>query len=109
MKRKRLTPNQRADLFEAHGGICWRCKLPIDTLKQKWVVGHGIKDGDLGCGGSDTIDNMAPEHTHCNKKYADETGNTLAAKGRRIRQRRMGIKSRAKYNWKTKRYEMREP
>ena len=109
-KRKKLTKLQTEDFFHEHGGICWRCKQPIDSVREKWIRGHVI---DLACGGSDEPDNWRPEHQRCNKEHADTVGNKMAAKVKRVRQRNMGIKKPAtfrkpvregfKYNsWKRK-------
>lgn len=94
MKRKRLTSNQRADLLEKHKRVCHRCKQPIDPVRERWHVGHVI---DLACGGSDSIDNMAPEHARCNLGYAASTGNAMAAKVKRVRNRALGIRRESRF------------
>lgn len=104
-KRKRLTGNQRADLLEEHKRICHRCGNAIDPIRERWHVGHVI---DLACGGDDSIDNMAPEHEGCNLGYASKTGNAMAAKIKRVRNRSLGIKKKSRFansregKWKTR-------
>jgi len=90
MRRKRLTGNQKLDLWNAHKGKCHRCGLPIDAVHgEKWEVGHVLA---LGTGGEDVISNMAPEHVHCNATDAREHTTPLAAKIKRIGKRHIGIK-----------------
>lgn len=105
MKRKKLTSNQRADLLEEHKRICHRCGQPIDPVRERWHVGHVI---DLACGGEDSLQNMAPEHSSCNLGYAARVGNTMAAKVKRVRNRNLGIRKKSLFGnsregkWKTK-------
>lgn len=82
--RKRLTRKQRADLFELHKGICWRCELPIDPAKEAWHAGHVDKAHWLGG------DTLAPEHYSCNMDDA-RVQKTLAAKADRIRANHLRI------------------
>lgn len=84
MPRKSLTRNQRAELFEQHKGMCWRCGLPIDPVKQKWHVGHVGVPHALGG------EKVAPEHDHCNMEDAREV-TKIVAKANRIRADRLGI------------------
>lgn len=91
MTRRRRTRAQRIKIFDAHKGICWRCKLPIQ-VGEKWHIGHIIS---LSCGGADDDGNVAPEHEHCNLQDAYETTTPLAAKIKRTRARHLGIKKRS--------------
>jgi hypothetical protein len=85
LKRKRLTANQRAELFEAHGGICWRCQLPIDPIKQEWHEGHVGAPHALG----GTV--VMPEHKECNMADAPKV-TKMVAKANRNRAERLGAK-----------------
>jgi 5-methylcytosine-specific restriction enzyme A len=60
-KRKPLTKLQRAKLIADHGGICYRCGLPIDPAK-KWVDEHMRA---LALGGTNDMSNRAPVHWEC--------------------------------------------
>lgn len=84
MTRKSYTTRQRVMLFEAHGGKCWRCGLPI-TIKDEWELGH--------CGRAYWLDGheVAPEHKRCNREDAKEQ-TKAAAKSVRIRAKAYGIK-----------------
>lgn len=88
MKRKKLTANQRAELFEKHNGICWRCGLRIDPTKQEWHVGHVGAPHALG--GQVT----APEHKHCNMEDAPKV-TKMVAKANRNRAERLGAKEKS--------------
>ena len=111
MARRRFTIKQKLDKWAQYNGHCWRCRLKIDA-SQKWHWGHII---DLACGGLDVIENLAPEHAHCNKNYADKIGNTKAAKIKRVRAKQIGVpkestfpsaeKLNLKWNWSKRRYE----
>jgi 5-methylcytosine-specific restriction endonuclease McrA len=83
VKRKRLTGNQKLELWEKYDGKCWRCKLPIDKHKRgelHW--GHIIA---RSIGGSDGPENRAPEHARCNLDHAYAVDTPLAAKSKRVR------------------------
>ena len=99
MTRKRLTQNQKLNLWEKHQGKCWRCGFKIFP-SEIWHVGHRIS---LSLGGLDIIENMAPEHERCNMQDARETTTPLAAKWKRIRAKHIGIKKeKPKSKWKRK-------
>ena len=94
MKRRRLTRNQRKNLFDDHNGICHRCGIRIDAEHgEAWHAGHIIA---LSLGGDDDLSNMRPEHISCNMKDAWEKVKPLAAKAARIRARHLGIKKKTK-------------
>ncbi|RMF04818.1 MAG: HNH endonuclease, partial [Alphaproteobacteria bacterium] len=92
MKRKPLTPNQRAELFMSHEGKCVHCGggiMPGDA----WHVAHITA---LALGGSDTLDNMGPAHDRCNLRDAREHVAPRAAKVRRQRQKHLGFRRKSR-------------
>lgn len=54
-------PRVRQRIFDAAGGVCHICKLPIKT-GETWQADH-VKA--LINGGSNTEGNLAPAHGHC--------------------------------------------
>lgn len=81
--RKRLTTQQRKDLFRRHHGICHICTNPI-LIHQRWEVSHPIA---LALGGDDVDANRAPAHFKCHAWQTRMTDLPLIAKSRRIMDR----------------------
>ena len=55
-------------LWEAHGGLCQRCGLPIDPslsglLPGGLTIGHRLA---IAHGGTNDRANLGPEHRRCN-------------------------------------------
>jgi 5-methylcytosine-specific restriction protein A len=93
MKRRRRTGLQRTKIFDAHGGKCCLCKLPIDTPKQKWILEHLTP---LWLGGADDETNLAPAHYDCAINKTREEA-PVKAKSDRIRARHIGIRKKSKF------------
>lgn len=90
MKRRRITAAMRVRIFDAAGGVCCLCDLPIDPQKQRWIVEH-VKP--LWLGGGDDEGNMRPAHQDCAvAKTAREAA--ARAKTARVRARHLGIRRR---------------
>lgn len=87
-KRKPLTKTQRRTMWEAHGGICVICKLPIDPRKV-WIDEH-IRA--LGLGGSNDMSNRGPAHFHCAQVKTTAEDVPMIAKAKRQKDARLGIK-----------------
>ncbi len=88
MKRRRVGRPMRVRIFEAAAGVCCICSLPIDAVKQRWIVEH-VKP--LWLGGADDESNMRPAHASCG--IAKTTGEApVRAKSDRIRAKRFGIR-----------------
>jgi 5-methylcytosine-specific restriction protein A len=81
-RRKSYNVAQRRKIFEDANGICWRCQLPIDTLKEEWHVGHVGKAHAFGG------EVVAPEHKSCNMRDCYETVIPAVAKSNRVWSRR---------------------
>lgn len=73
----------RARMLELHGPnpTCWRCHQPIEGPID---AGHII---DRSAGGPMTLDNLLPEHPHCNRSAGGTLGATKA-NARRAQQTR---------------------
>ncbi len=86
--RQSRTKRQRLETFNRHNGVCHLCERKIRP-GEKGEEDHVIA---LACGGEDTDDNRAPAHDDCHgvKSKVDTTN---AAKGVRVRQKHLGIKS----------------
>jgi 5-methylcytosine-specific restriction endonuclease McrA len=77
-RRKSYNVAQRRKIFEEANGICWRCGLKIDTLKEEWHVGHvGVAHAFGG-------DKVAPEHKSCNMKDCYEVVIPAVAKSNQV-------------------------
>ena len=86
-RKKTWTPKQRREMWEKSGGICWRCQLPIDYIKDGgWHVGHVDKPEALG--GT----KVAPEHISCNMQDAWKKVIPMIAKSDRIWMKQHGQK-----------------
>lgn len=60
-------------LWDRDGGLCWRCRRPIDPTVSALLPG-GLTIGHVvprSRGGSDGLDNLAPEHRRCNLAAGD--------------------------------------
>lgn len=87
MTRRSLTKRQRLDCFEAAGGICHICRLPIDPLKERWEAEHIIP---RALKGADTYPNLKPAHKRC---HAEKTKADVPAiaKAVSVAERHLGI------------------
>lgn len=56
-----IPPRVRLRVFDAHGGICYLCRLPIKPA-ESWQVDHVTA---LVNGGEHREKNLAPAHSHC--------------------------------------------
>jgi 5-methylcytosine-specific restriction enzyme A len=80
-KRRSITTAMRVRIFNAAGGVCHLCKLPIHAERgEKWHVEH-IKP--LWLGGEDAEANMAPAHVDC---HAPKTREEAHARAKSTRQ-----------------------
>lgn len=78
----RRTRTAFADHLTHVGPItCWRCHQPIRP-GEPWDLGHQT---DRALGGTDTPDNLWPEHRHCNRSAGRRLGQFLARHGARNR------------------------
>ena len=101
--RKPFTPQQRARIFQAHGGRCHRCTRKIRP-GETWSVEHLTA---LECGGGNEDANLAISCAWC-KPQKDRDDHAKAAKGRRVAtkhvvpagqpQRRQGFRGWRKFN-----------
>lgn len=85
--RKPLTRQQRLKLFEAHKGVCWRCKRQI-VAGEKWRDEH-IRP--LALGGTNNIENRAPVHEACAREK-DKEDLPRIAQAKRQKMMALGIK-----------------
>lgn len=69
MSRRRRSQTARVKIFDAHGGICHICGLPIEA-GQKWDISHLIA---LAAGGEDTDENCRPAHAKCHRGKGSQT------------------------------------
>lgn len=115
MPRKRLTKRKLLELWEAHGGKCWRCGKPIrGKYGVAWELGHADKAHWLGG------EELAPEHVSCNREDGKLQAK-LSAKTVRMRAARIGVpkklgswrretykekkqRLKARYDWSTGRW-----
>ncbi len=98
--RRPLSPMRKLRLFEAAGGICHICGLPIKGVSEPWEVEHRIP---IAMGGADDETNMSPAHVACHAvKSKTDAGNL--AKVRRVKAKHLGIKKRGwpKSKWRKK-------
>jgi 5-methylcytosine-specific restriction endonuclease McrA len=80
-------PRVRQRVFDAHGGVCHVCKLPIKQ-GETWHLDHVIA---LIEGGENRETNLAPAHAHCNMAKAN--GEKMRkAKVQRTRQKHTGAR-----------------
>lgn len=88
-KRRKLTRLQRVKIYDAAGGTCCLCRLPIDAERgERWVIEH-VKP--LWQGGADDSTNMKPAHYQCAiDKTAGEA--PVKAKGDRVRAKHLGVR-----------------
>jgi 5-methylcytosine-specific restriction protein A len=93
--RPKISKALRLKVFEKRKGICWRCRLPILGIKEKWIVEHVVARGLMG---EDSIENYWPCHEHC-RREKDKEDVAAIAKVKRIKQRNLGIRDKKYYNW----------
>ena len=105
-----MSTTRRLKIWERHGGVCCLCDLPIDGVRDKWIVEHIVP---LGLGGADDDTNTAPAHERC-RRVKDRQDVPQIAKMKRQRARHLGIKKPSKWrkppegwrkNWATGRME----
>ena len=91
--RRAMSPARRLRIWEAHKGICCLCSLPIDGVREPWIVEHVRA---LGLGGEDADANCAPAHETC-RRDKDRQDVPAIAKAKRITARHLGIKKVSKF------------
>ena len=81
-KRKSISKKKRIEIFLAHGGICWICKLKIGA-DEPFDIDHQIARELMG-EGADEDYNLAPAHKPCHKAKTKVDVKAIA-KSNRIR------------------------
>jgi 5-methylcytosine-specific restriction endonuclease McrA len=77
--RRRRTPREFAQIFEANGGRCHLCTRKLGP-RDRWELDHKIA---LAAGGTDDDDNLAPACDWCHEiKTKGDVG--VAAKIKRL-------------------------
>lgn len=99
-KRKPLRGKRRQAFFDAHGGICIFCLLPI-LPGEKWQDCHIIAR-ELKREGADDLSNRGPGHIHCHKADTKRVA-ALVARGNSL------IKNRGRTALQVERPPKREP
>lgn len=87
--RLRMTPTRALRAWERTKGVCVNCDLPIDGTKDPWFVEHRRA---LELGGADDDDNLGPSHLAC-KRDKDAADHSAAAKAKRSKRARLGIRN----------------
>jgi hypothetical protein len=87
--RLRMTPTRALKAWERTKGVCVNCNLPIDGTKADWFVEH-IRALELG--GADEDENLGPSHVAC-KRDKDAADHSAAAKAKRAKRARLGIRN----------------
>ena len=87
-KRRRLSPRDRAALFDREGGRCHLCKGLVQA-GEAWDNSHEIP---LACGGADDESNWRVAHRKCHRAHTAAVDAPLIAKVRRQHQRHIGAK-----------------
>lgn len=87
--RLRMTPTRALRAWERTKGVCVNCNRPIDGTKDDWFVEH-IRALELG--GADEDDNVGPAHLAC-KTAKDAADHSAAAKAKRNKRARLGIRN----------------
>lgn len=88
MTRRHISARERERIFDAAGGVCHLCDLPIHA-GEAWEVSHPIP---LAAGGDDVAGNRSPAHKKCHARRTAEIDAPLIAKTRRQRQKHLGIR-----------------
>jgi 5-methylcytosine-specific restriction enzyme A len=86
MKRRRISPTERASIFQAAGGICHICGDKIDGTRERWEVEHVLA---LALGGDDHGDNLQPAHERCHSPKTREDVARIA-KAKRVSRKHTG-------------------
>ena len=89
-RRRNISASERATIFFSNKGQCHICGYGIDASRERWDADHVIP---IELGGDDTkgSDNIKPAHKACHApKTATDVGHI--AKGKRMKQRGLGIK-----------------
>jgi 5-methylcytosine-specific restriction enzyme A len=94
-KRGRMTPTRALKAWENTGGVCVTCGQKIDGTKERWFVEH-IRALELG--GADDDRNIGPAHYDVCKAVKDADDHARAAKAKRVKRARLGIRPPSRLN-----------
>lgn len=77
-------PRVRQRVYDAHGGVCHICKLPIKP-GESWEADHVVA---IINGGANAESNLAPAHSHCHlaktRQDVKEKAKTAKVRGKHI-------------------------
>jgi 5-methylcytosine-specific restriction endonuclease McrA len=77
--RKHLSARRRAEIFNAHAGVCSLCNGRIQAV-EAWEIEHTIP---VAMGGTDDAENLTVVHVKCHRaKTKEDVGNIAKAKRR---------------------------
>lgn len=79
--RKSISKKKRAEIFLAHGGLCWLCKEKI--TEAQYDIDHQVAREIMG-EGADDDSNLAPAHKDCHREKTKSDVKAIA-KSNRIR------------------------
>ncbi len=85
-RRKRLTSQQRLDVFRSQRGICHICSGRINEYTEAWEIEHQIP---LALGGADDETNWRLAHRKCHRAKTKSDIKTIA-KTKRVFLRMVG-------------------
>ncbi|TNC14872.1 HNH endonuclease [Methylobacterium terricola] len=86
-KRRSMSRGRVLRIWEAAGGRCITCGLPIDGTRDRWFIEHRIA---LELGGPDIDENCGPAHYGC-KAEKDAADHAAAGHARRAKAQNLGI------------------
>jgi 5-methylcytosine-specific restriction enzyme A len=80
MTRPHMSARRREHLFHLHLGLCHRCALAIDPVRERFEIGHVIP---WAISRDDSDENCQPEHYTCHRAHTNEVDIPLIAKVKR--------------------------